>query len=386
MFIFFLAAWTFLMGQIAEASPYEQFRLRPDPSLPFPRIIAIGDLHGDYHAMRKTLELAGAINPEGEWIGSHLIVVQTGDLIDRGPDDLQVLDFIARMETAAQQKGSWIIPLNGNHEYLNLQHIFDYASAPSVAAFERVISPVFFAYDLDQFCKQACNPYPWRTPPGKNPFDSSWSDSPDEIRDSFVAKLKEQYEKDLVRPGLAFRAVAFSPNMRRYEALIKRPFFKIIGDTVFVHGGILPEHLTYGLDRIHHEIRDWLMGSSTVRWLFGNERHTPPKVGIASPHSPIWSRRYGLLSADPIAPELLTAEEQETCKALETVLADLQVKRMVIGHTIDPSHNITSACQGKVWRIDIGLSSSMESPSKDYQILSIQGDEIQTLTAPRSSE
>src|SRR5947208_75465 len=61
---------------------------------PSPRVVAIGDVHGDFDAFRGILEHAGIINPAGRWIAGNTTLVQTGDLTDRGPKARAVLDFI----------------------------------------------------------------------------------------------------------------------------------------------------------------------------------------------------------------------------------------------------------------------------------------------------
>ena len=48
------------------------------------RIIAIGDLHGDLSALIHALRKAKVIGPRGEWIGKDTVVVQVGDVLDRG--------------------------------------------------------------------------------------------------------------------------------------------------------------------------------------------------------------------------------------------------------------------------------------------------------------
>src|SRR5579862_5552978 len=53
--------------------------------LPAPkRLVAIGDVHGDAAAARAVLRLAGAIDDHDAWIGGDLVVVQLGDVLDRG--------------------------------------------------------------------------------------------------------------------------------------------------------------------------------------------------------------------------------------------------------------------------------------------------------------
>ena len=48
------------------------------------RIIAIGDLHGDWDATIKSLKKAGVINNSLNWIGGDTVVVQVGDQVDKG--------------------------------------------------------------------------------------------------------------------------------------------------------------------------------------------------------------------------------------------------------------------------------------------------------------
>src|SRR4051812_15859317 len=50
------------------------------------RLVAIGDLHGDIAATRSALKAAGAIDDKDAWIGGPLVIVQTGDVLDRGDD------------------------------------------------------------------------------------------------------------------------------------------------------------------------------------------------------------------------------------------------------------------------------------------------------------
>ncbi|MCA9658976.1 MAG: calcineurin, partial [Myxococcales bacterium] len=51
------------------------------------RIVALGDVHGDLEATRHALRIAGAIDGDDRWIGGDLVVVQTGDQLDRGDDE-----------------------------------------------------------------------------------------------------------------------------------------------------------------------------------------------------------------------------------------------------------------------------------------------------------
>ena len=61
------------------------------------RIVAFGDVHGDLEAARGALRLAGAIDEQDHWIGGDLIVVQTGDQLDRGDQEQEILDLFERL-------------------------------------------------------------------------------------------------------------------------------------------------------------------------------------------------------------------------------------------------------------------------------------------------
>lgn len=48
------------------------------------RIVALGDLHGDYQRTIEALKLADIIDEDNHWDGSKATLVQTGDITDRG--------------------------------------------------------------------------------------------------------------------------------------------------------------------------------------------------------------------------------------------------------------------------------------------------------------
>ncbi len=86
-----------------------------------PRVVAIGDLHGDLDNALATLRLAGIIDDSGAWAAGTTTLVQTGDVTDRGPDSKQLLDLLWRLQDEAKAAGGQVLPLLGNHEVMNLQ-------------------------------------------------------------------------------------------------------------------------------------------------------------------------------------------------------------------------------------------------------------------------
>lgn len=74
------------------------------------RVAVIGDVGGHADQLRWALGWLGA--DDGR-LPSDVVVIQVGDLVDRGPDSLGVLDIVARL--LDEQPQQWI-QLVGNHE------------------------------------------------------------------------------------------------------------------------------------------------------------------------------------------------------------------------------------------------------------------------------
>ncbi len=76
----------------------------------------MGDVHGYLMGVRALLQKARLITPEGAWSGgdSHLIFL--GDLVDRGPDGIGVIELVMRLQSQAAAAGGEVRCLIGNHE------------------------------------------------------------------------------------------------------------------------------------------------------------------------------------------------------------------------------------------------------------------------------
>jgi len=140
------------------------------------------------------------------------------------------------------------------------------------------------------------------------------------------------------------RADAFRPGGElANEYAATWPVACIVGDTAFVHGGLTPSLSSdAGLDAVN---------AAAVRWLRA-EDPLPPKMLLPfdGSLSPLWTREIG----EP-------APTADACSSLGSALASLGgVKRVVVGHTVQ-EEGITSACDERVWRIDVGLSGAMRS-------------------------
>jgi Calcineurin-like phosphoesterase len=267
------------------------------------RLVAFGDVHGDMVATKRALKLAGAIDDAGEWVGGDLFVVQTGDQLDRGDDDRAILDFFETLAEKAKQKGGTFLPLNGNHELMNVVLDFRYVTEGAYAPFADV--PVADRSEL--------------------------------------AQLPESQRG---------RGAAFLPAGPYAMKLAKRPIYAIVGDSVFVHGGISAKHVRYGLDKMDAEVRNWLMGKAK----------SAPAIVVAE-DGPVWLRAYSAQTGP--------AE----CKQLGEALEMLGAKRMVVGHT-PQKPDISMACDGRAIRIDTGMAHAYGGR---VEVLEIVGDKLEIL-------
>lgn len=269
----------------AEQAPVAA-QLGPRLSRPAVQVVAaLGDLHGDLDATKRVLRLVGAIDEQDAWSGGAMVVVHTGDSVDRGDDDRAVVEFLDALKPKAKAAGGELIATLGNHEMMNVAGDFRYVTP---AAFE-----------------------------------------------------------DFVSDG--GRGAAFGPGGPYARRFAERPIMVRVGDTLFVHGGILPKHVAYGLDRMDRELRDWMLA----------KRLTPPDI-VAANDGPLWTRVYSLEGGDA------------DCASLSEVLTALNAKRMVVGHTVQAG-GVTSACDGKVWRIDVGMSKAYGG---QIQAIEIRGDSV----------
>ena len=102
---------------------------------PSKTIVAVGDLHADLSSAKKAFSIAGITDATGTWILKDAIVVQTGDLTDRGPDGQPLLEWVRDLETQAPEHNSQFIVLLGNHEVMNVQGDWRYVSMADIQSF-----------------------------------------------------------------------------------------------------------------------------------------------------------------------------------------------------------------------------------------------------------
>src|SRR5437899_5405468 len=100
-----------------------------------PRVVAIGDIHGDLDAFAGILQRTRLADPSRRWAGGNSILVQTGDFLDRGPEARAVMDLLMSLQKDAPRQGGRVIVLMGNHEAMNIYGDLRYVTSSDYASF-----------------------------------------------------------------------------------------------------------------------------------------------------------------------------------------------------------------------------------------------------------
>ncbi|WP_162789147.1 MULTISPECIES: metallophosphoesterase [Sphingomonas] len=317
------------------------------------RIIAVGDLHGDYDAWTAIARAAGLIDARGRWAGGTTVLVQTGDMVDREPDSRKIMDQLMRLEREAPRRGGRVIVLTGNHEAMNVTGDLRYVTPGEYAAFvtpdSARLRDLLFAQQGVAFATRIGAAAKGLTP----------------------AQLRAQFEAETPL-GLVEHQLAFDPAKGTYGKWIAaNPVIVKLGDTLFVHGGLSAEYSARTLDALNAQARTELLAKSQDE-----------KALINDPLGPLWYRGLVTRAPEPGAPQATVAaaaSRPSIADDLTQVLAATGAKRIVVGHT--PSlKGIIVDQDGRLVRIDSGNSRYYGGPLTYLEIL---GDRLAPHTVPR---
>ncbi|ORX79174.1 Metallo-dependent phosphatase [Anaeromyces robustus] len=224
------------------------------------RLIAVGDIHGDYEHFISILQHANLIDEDNNWIGTDAILVQVGDIVDRGNDTFKIFDTIIKLKEQAKEKGGIIYILIGNHEMIELQGnhyyttTYDYELFGGLEGFEEAIGP---AGKYGQFMRQEMN------------------------------------------------------------------VTMVVDDSLFVHAGIVPEYLTEGVDVINEHAREILLDTPTIEGIhqlyLQNVTHpilTDPLFDLFNRLNPLWNREYANDPEEVVCPKVEKALELTNTKRM----------------------------------------------------------------------
>lgn len=204
-------------------------------------VVAVGDVHGNLNGFAQILRQAKIVDASRNWSGGKATLVQCGDAIDRGDDVRGVLDFLMALEKQAPKKGGRAITLLGNHEAMNIYGDLRYVTAANFASFA----------DGDSEKRR----------------EKGWKDYVEWRKQRAMARKQPALEisGDLRQQWMAAHPLgffehreAFAPQGKYGKWLRERPAALLLGDTLFVHGGLAPEFAAWKLEDINKRVRNEL--------------------------------------------------------------------------------------------------------------------------------
>ena len=60
---------------------------------PYSQVLAVSDNHGMLKSLKRLLKTARIIDEDGKWTGGNTLLIVAGDMIDKGPKSLEVVDL-----------------------------------------------------------------------------------------------------------------------------------------------------------------------------------------------------------------------------------------------------------------------------------------------------
>jgi len=274
------------------------------------RIVAIGDVHGDYAGYEKALQQSEVIDSAGNWIAGKSHLVQIGDITDRGPDSARIIRHLKQLEQQAEEAGGRVHALIGNHELLNLTGDLYY------------VHPGEFEALCNEQSEQLREEYQQR---------HSDEDEDVTIMSLYMPRRSKSDVSDVPLGFAEHRAHwrmdgEFGEWVGSHNTVIK------INNVLFVHAGISPKYAKWTIRAINARVRQ--------------ELQTPDQFDdpVADDNlGPLWYRGLAL-------------DEEAVEESFVDALLDFHgVDHIVVGHT--PCYEtIVPRYHGKVIVIDSGIS------------------------------
>jgi len=338
------------------------------PAEPPESVVAIADIHNDFDDFVAILRRTGLADKQNHWMAGKTTLVQTGDLLDRGPKPREVMDLMMALEKEAAKAGGRVVSLLGNHEMMNIMGDLRYVSPVNYASFADGNSEMRQKAAYDEFVK--------------------WKGS----HAALLAELPQPMELTEAEwmarhpAGFIEQREAFSPKgvygawLRLHDAVAE------IGGVIFLHGGIHPDLASTKLDAINKRIHDELKAFDASKQYLQNEKLILPFFNMQEINTVLQAEVIAELKSRVPAnnerqakiQEFLNLKdwssvrvdgplwfrdydrwtEEEGAPQVSKLLQGYKAKHLVVGHTVQKGGRIRPRFGNQVFLIDTGMLNS----------------------------
>ena len=294
------------------------------------KIIAIGDIHGDYYIFIQLLLMSKIINTNLNWIGKDTYVIQLGDTLDgkrpnvkidsnylKTTGEIEITNLILNLDKQAKKEGGRMISILGNHE----------------------LYPYYYYNDTtfnDKYVK-LCDLENYK-------------------------KLYKVSRFKYYKPGYGEGAKLFGNT---------RPLMIQLGKFIFCHGSLNTKFLKSCIDNNlkknnNSNIIDInKLNKIVADWLNGKSKNIPFFINSSDNINPLFNREL----TDP-----KSLDNTQCINLVDSVLKYFdKAEYIVMGHSTHK--NINTLCNNKVYRTDIAISrafgGNLNNKMKRLQVLEI---------------
>jgi hypothetical protein len=333
---------------------------------PETRVVAIGDVHGAYDEFVSILQRTHLVDGNAQWIGGSSVLVQVGDVMDRGPKARACLDLLMELERQAEKQNGQVRALLGNHEAMNMMGDLRYVNVEEYQEFatdqsEKVREQAYKDYRLYLASRDRRRGQVTAT-------------------DDAASQQKWIAEHPL---GFFEHRDAYSPRgtygrwLRKHDAVVQ------LGEVLFMHGGLDPKLHFRNIQELNDRIRSELatydslwqsLSYKKIIWSYMRQEEAIREVQaelsaaqsrggaedfqavsqmrrflelqdgiVIYKNGPLWYRGY------------FEEPEEKLNGPLDNMLGRLKARHVVVGHTVPESRRITPVLGYRVFQIDAGM-------------------------------
>ena len=275
------------------------------------RVVAIGDLHGDFDQYLLVLADNNLIDSDQNWQGGRTHLVQVGDVVDRGPDSLKIMRHLKKLHKQAKKSKGYVHMMLGNHELMNIKDDLRYVHP---GEYKILVTPKSVKKQLAYT---------------KLVFASLLERDP-----SLIGKESEQMDMLSKQFPLGYveHRYIWAKKGEFYEWAKQANTVIKIDRTLFTHGGISPHQPLLPIKQINKSVKQILSSDKL-----------PSSSALTGDEGPLWYRGLAFNKAE--------VELDPLKKMLDFYDADA----IVIAHTPTPG-TVIPRLDGLVYMIDVGIA------------------------------